>query len=250
MLWQKSWWETRLLFWSGLVSMLLLYGLTFRWGFYDPAPVVGLLHRSESQRQVLKSYQGQMWAVWYELLFNFAWADFAAGMGIVCLGTAFPSMRSRGQELFTLSLPVSRRKALLSQAAVGFGEAILVAIIPSLLLPIIARFQGQWFSWSDTLIYMSLAILGGAIFFCFAFLLTVILGKFPVAILLSQVVVFALFLPSLLIGERPWWNILGVMAGESYFFHGRIPWTGLVISLAVSVLMMFAAVRIYERRDF
>jgi hypothetical protein len=39
------------------------------------------------------------------------------------------------------------------------------------------------------------------------------------------------------------------MAGESYFFHGRIPWLGLLISLVLSVVFMFAAVRIYERRD-
>jgi hypothetical protein len=254
MLWQKSWWETRLLFWVGLASIFLLSGLTFRWGAYDPAGWVEILHHraslSESQRQVLKSYQGQTWALWYKFLLNFSWANYVAAMGFVCLVTACPWMRSQGAGLFTFSLPVSRRKALLSHAAVGFGEAVLVAIIPSLLLPVIARFRGQWFSWSDTLIYMPLTILGGAMLFCFAFLLTVILRNYLVALLLVEAVVFALFLPFLFAGERPWWNILGLMAGESYFYHGQIPWLGLLISLAVSALMMFAAVRICERRDF
>jgi hypothetical protein len=40
------------------------------------------------------------------------------------------------------------------------------------------------------------------------------------------------------------------MSGETYFRHGKIPWPGLLASLAVSALMMFAAARIYERRDF
>jgi hypothetical protein len=126
----------------------------------------------------------------------------------------------------------------------------LVALLPSLLFPIIARFHGQWFSWRDTLVYTFLAILGSAVFFCFAFLLTVILGNYLVVFLLVEVVVFALFVSFIRFGTRPWWNILGMMSGESYFYHGQIPWLGLLISLAVSALMMFAAVRIFERRDF
>jgi hypothetical protein len=40
-----------------------------------------------------------------------------------------------------------------------------------------------------------------------------------------------------------------MMSGESYFYHGQIPWLGLSISLILSAVFMFAAVRIYERRD-
>jgi hypothetical protein len=164
--------------------------------------------------------------------------------------TACPWIPSQGAAgLFTLSLPVSRRKALLSQAAVGLGEMFLFALIPSLLLPIVARFHGQWFSWSDTLIYTLLTIFGGAVFFYFAFLLTVILSNWLVAFVLAEAIVFALFLSFLSLGARPWWNILGVMAGESYFYHGQIPWLGLLISLILSAVFIFTAVRIYERRD-
>jgi hypothetical protein len=116
-------------------------------------------------------------------------------------------------------------------------------------LPIIARFHGQWFSLSDALIYMLLTILGGAVFFCIAFLMTVILGNWIVVSVMVQLVVLALFLSYLPFRTRPWWNILGVMAGESYFYHARIPWLGLLISLFLSVVFIFTAVRIYERRD-
>jgi hypothetical protein len=40
------------------------------------------------------------------------------------------------------------------------------------------------------------------------------------------------------------------MSGETYFRYGKIPWLGLLASLALSALMMLTAVRIYERRDF
>ena len=256
MLWKKGWWETRWLFLIGLVAIFLAYSLAFGGGDYDAARWAARLQRSvslsESERQALNNYQGQTWALWYKLLLNFIWADFAVIMGAVCLMTACPWMPSQGAAgLFTFSLPVSRRKVLLSQAAVGFGEMFLFALIPSLLLPVIARFHGQWFSWGDTLIYTLLMIFGGAIFFFFAFLLTMILGNWLAAFVFGEAVVFALYLPFFRsLGMRPWWNILGVMAGESYFYHGRIPWLGLSISLAISALMLFAAARIYERRDF
>jgi ABC-type transport system involved in multi-copper enzyme maturation permease subunit len=165
--------------------------------------------------------------------------------------TACPWTPSQGAAgLFTFSLPVSRRKVLLSQAAVGFGEMFLFALIPSLLLPIIARFRGQWFSWSDTMIYMLLMIFAGAVLFCFAFLLTAILGNWIAAFMSAEAVVFALHLPFVgSFGARPWWNVLGVMAGESYFYQRQIPWLGLLISLTLSAVFIFTAIRIYERRD-
>jgi hypothetical protein len=253
MLWKKSWWETRWLFLICLVGIFLAYGLTFG-GDYDAAHWATRLQRStnlsESERQILNNYQGQTWALWFKWLLSFIWAEYAVILGAACLMTACPWMPSQGAAgLFTFSLPVSRRKVLLSQAAVGFGEMFLAALLPSLLVPIIARFHGQWFLWSDTLIYTLLTIFGGAVLFCFAFLLTVILGNWLVTVVMMEVVVFALFLPFRSLGMRPWWNILGVMAGESYFYQGQIPWRGLFIGLILSAVFMFAAVRIYERRD-
>ena len=100
------------------------------------------------------------------------------------------------------------------------------------------------------MIYMLLMIFGGAVLFCFAFLLTAILGNWIAAFILGETVVFALYLPFIQsFGARPWWNILGVMAGESYFYHGHIPWLGLVTGVILSAVFIFTAIRIYERRD-
>ena len=254
MLWKKGWWDTRWLFLIGLASILLAYGMTFGGSDYDAARWAERLRRSanlsESERQALNSYQEQAWALGFKMLLSFIWADLALLLGASCLMTACPwPPYQSAPRLFTFSLPVSRRKILLSQAAVGFGEMILAALLPSLLLPIIARYHGQWFSWGDALIYMLLTLFGGAVFFCFAFLMTVILGNWFVVFVTVEVVVFALFLPYLPFRTRPWWNLLGVMAGESYFYHGRIPWLGLLTGVILSAVFMFAAVRIYERRD-
>ncbi len=253
MLWKKSWWETRWLFLIGLGSILLAYSLTFG-GSYDAASWTERLHRSaalsEIERRALNNYQAQTWALWFKMLLNFIWSYYSVFMGTACMMAACRRTSSQGAAgLFTLSLPVSRRKVILSQAAVGFSEMVVAALLPSLLLPIMARFHGQWFLWSDTMIYLLLTIFGGAVFFCFAILLTVIIGHRFVVIGIVVALVIALFLPFQPLGTRPGWNILGVMAGESYFYHGQIPWLGLLISLILSAVFMFTAVRIYERRD-
>jgi hypothetical protein len=254
MLWKKAWWETRWLFLIGLGAIFLAYGLTFGGGDYDAANWTERLQRndslSESERQALNNYQGHTWALWFRWLLSFIWADYAVVMGALSLMTVCPYMPSHAAAgLFTFSLPVSRRKVLLSSAAVGFGGMLLIALLPSLLLPIIARIHGQWFSWSDTLVHTLLTVFGGAVFFCFSFLLTVILGNWLAPFVLLEAVVFALFLPFPLPGTRPWWHILVVMGGESYFYHGQIPWLGLLTSVILSAVFIFAAVRIYERRD-
>jgi hypothetical protein len=253
MLWKKVWWETRWLFLIGLGALLSICILTFV-ADYDTATWTARLQRSaglsESERQVLDNFQGRMWMLLFKFLLCFVWADYAVIMGAACLMTVCPAMPSQGAAgLYTLSLPVSRRKVLLSQATVGFSQIFLVALITPLILPLIARFQGQWFSWKDALIYTLMMVLGSAVFFYLSFLLTVILNNWVFAFMLVEGVVIALFLPFLSLEARPWWNILGVMAGESYFYHGQIPWLGLSISLILSAVFMFTAVRIYERRE-
>jgi hypothetical protein len=252
MLWKKGWWETRWLFLIGLGAISMVFILTFV-ADYDTANWTARLQRSaglsESERQVLNNFQGRMWTLWFKLLLNFIWTDYAVIVGAACLMTVCPWVPSQSAGLFTLSLPVSRRKILLTQAMVGFSEIILVALTTPLILPLIARFHGQWFSWRDALVYTLMMVFGGALFFCFSFLLTVILSNWLLAFVLTEAIVIALFVPFQSLGARPWWNILGMMAGESYFYHGRVPWLGLSTSLILSAVLMFVAIRIYERRD-
>jgi ABC-2 type transport system permease protein len=254
MLWKKSWWDTRWLFLAGLVATLVMFGWALGWGNYDATDWTARLQRmeslSESDRHALNNYQGHVWALWVKLLFNFIWADFAVALGAMCLMSACPwTSYQKAAGLFTFSLPASRRKVLLAPAAVGFIELFLIGLIPSLLLPVIALFHGRRFSLGDALIYAVLLIFGGAVLFCFAFLVTVISSNYIMSFVLIEIIIIALYLTSLSFAPRPRWNILGVMAGESYFFHGRIPWLGLAISLILSAVFLFAAVRIYERRD-
>jgi hypothetical protein len=253
MLWQKSWWETRLPFLLGLIMAFFVFALLFG-GSYDAAEWTMRLQRStflsESERQALNNFQAQTWALWFKMMLGFYWPYVAVVLGVACLRSActrVPFQAAAG--LFTFSLPVSRRKVMLSQAAVGIGEMFLLALFPSLFLPIMAQIHGQWFSWHDVLLYSLLITLGGMVFFCSAFLLMVIIGNRIVVMVLLEAVVFAFLLPFQPFKTRQWWNILGIMSGESYFYHRQIPWLGLLISMTLSAVFIYSAVRVVERRD-
>jgi hypothetical protein len=253
MLWQKSWWETRLLFLLGLILAFFIFALIFG-GNHDAADWTMRLQRStvisESERQALNNFQAQTWAVWFKMMLSFYWPYMAVVLGVTCLRstcTRVPFQAAAG--LFTFSLPISRRKVMLSQAAVGMGEMFLLALIPSLFLPIMAQIHGEWYSWGDVLIYSLLTTLGGMVFFCLSFLLMAVIGNRIVVIVLLEAVVFALLLPFQPFKTRQWWNILGTMAGESYFYHRQIPWLGLLLSMTLSAVFIYSAVRIFERRD-
>jgi hypothetical protein len=90
------------------------------------------------------------------------------------------------------------------------------------------------------------------VFISFTFLLTAIFNSQLKVMVVGIAIALGLFFPFMghSVEEFSWWHIYHVMSGETYFRSGQIPWLGLLASLAVSALMMFAAVRIYERRDF
>jgi hypothetical protein len=260
MLWQKSWWETRwgLLVFIGVMLLFAVWRLPL--GQTDLAQWYSSLQKrepiwSEESRSLLpllNSYQGYMWYNWFKLLLLIMWPTFAVTMGATLVAASCPWMAGGpgAAGLFTFSLPVSRRRVLLTHAALVAVEMMLVALAPSLMFPIAFRFIGADVAFGSAVVHALLLSLGGMVFVSLTFLLTAVFNSQLKAVAIGIVIVFALLFPIRPLEEFPWWNVYHVMSGETYFRYGQIPWLGLFASLAVSALMMFAAVRIYERRDF
>ncbi len=260
MLWQKSWWETR---WGLLTFMaVLLFFAAWRqpWEEASLTQWVSLLQErapnwGEDSRRLLpllSSYQGYVWSYWFKLMLLLTWPTFAFALGVTLAATSCPWMTggSGATGLFTFSLPVSRRRVLLTHAALVAVEMVLVALLPSLMFPIMSRLTGGGVTFGSTVVYALLLSLGGMVFPAFSFWLMAVFNNQWKALTIGIAGAFAMFFPVRLAEEFPWWNVYHVMSGETYFRYGRIPWLGLIASLAVSALMMFVAVRIYERRDF
>ena len=255
MLWQKSWWETR---WG----FLLYIGVTLLFAVWRPLEaqwVSSLQERaltwSEDSRRLLpllSSHQGYVWSYWFKLSLLGMWPMYAVAQGVTFGSTSCPWMAGGhgAAGLFTFSLPISRRRVLLTHAAIVAVEMMLVALAPSLLFPIVSYMTGGDVPFGATVIYALLLSLGGMVFPSFSILLTAVFNNQWKVLVIGIAVVFALFFPILLAEEFPWWNVYHVMSGETYFRYGRIPWFGLLASLGASALMTLVAVRIYERRDY
>jgi hypothetical protein len=260
MLWRKSWWETRLGLLTFMVVLLFFAALRLPWEEASLTQWVSSLQEraprwSEDSRSLLpllSSYQGYVWSIWFKLMLLIMWTSFAIAMGVTLVAASCPWMAggSGAAGLFTFSLPVSRRRVLLTHAAFVAVELVLVALVPSLMFPIVSRFIGGEIPFGSTVVYALLLSLGGMVFPAFTFLLTAVFNNQWMVLTIGIAVVFAMFFPVRIAEEFPWWNVYHVMSGETYFRYGKIPWLGLLASLAVSASMIFAAVRIYERRDF
>jgi hypothetical protein len=46
------------------------------------------------------------------------------------------------------------------------------------------------------------------------------------------------------------YGLFGIMSAESYFRGGGLPWLGLLLSAAVSALLLYAATKNIARQDF
>ena len=148
MLLYKSWLETR---WRFLIGLALLMCTAATVVFAYPR-VVKLLpmaltadvsselgRRIREAAEIQRTYRGYLWQQWFGQNLANLLSIFA-----VVLGTGgLLSQASKGGALFTLSMPVSRNRILGVRAATGLGELLVLAVLPSLLLPLLSPLIGQ-----------------------------------------------------------------------------------------------------------
>ncbi len=255
MLWYKSWLETR---WRFLIGLALLIFSTAATVLAYPElikllPLVPKLDLSgEIGRKVAESmelardYRGYVWSQWFLKNMPQMWALFA-----VLLGTGgLLSQASGGGALFTLSLPASRNRLLGVRAATGLAELLVLAFVPSLLLPVLSPAIGQTYGLGDALIHSACLFIAGTVFFSLAFLLcTVFSGVWrPMLIVLCVATVLALL--GQVFRDLSHYSLFRVMSAETYFRGGGLPWQGLLASAAASAAMLYGATINIARRDF
>jgi hypothetical protein len=198
--------------------------------------------RIRESAALMHDYRGYVWSEWFNGNLPKIWTLFA-----VLLGTGgLLAQSSGGGTLFTLSLPVSRRRLFAIRSATGLAELLALALVPSLLLPLLSPAIGQSCSVADMLVHSACLFVAGSVFFGLASFLSAELGDFwrPLLIALPAAVVIGLceqLLPA---------GIFHVMSGESYFRHGQLPWIGLLLSAALSAALQFGAAATIARRDF
>src|SRR4051812_10718501 len=150
MLWYKSWLETRWRFVIGLaILMMSVIGTVFAYPRVEKLlPMVPALddgslvgQRLRAIADLSRTYGGYIWAQWARQNMVQMLSLFAALLG----AGGLLSQGAGGGGLFTLSLPVSRDRLFGVRAATGLSELAVLAIVPSLLLPVLSPAVGQSF---------------------------------------------------------------------------------------------------------
>ena len=253
MLWYKVWLETR---WRFLIGLAVL--MVFACGAVLDYPAITRLNASVSAidapgnlgrlireaAATQRTYRGFIWFQWYRQNLVQTWTILA-----VLLGSGGLMGASSGSALFSLSMPVSRTRLAGVRAAMALTELLALAVIPSLLIPLLSPAVGEHYGLGETAVHSLSLFLGGSLFFSLAFLLSAVFDDFwrpmliTCAIALSQTLVGAL-------AGLPFSEMLRVMSAESYFRMKQVPWLGLGLAVTTGLLMLSAAVAIVERRDF
>ena len=255
MLWYKDWLETRWRFVIGAALLMLsAAGSVFAYPrvmelmpLVPTTNVTGMLgQRIKEAAELSRSYRGYVWSQWFrqnapQMLTLFA----------VLLGTGgLVSQGSGGGALFTLSLPATRNRLLRVRAAIGLSELLVLAIVPSLLLPIISPAVGQSYGIGDALVHGACLFVAATVFFSVAFLLSTVFNDVwrPALIACCVAAVLALYDP--FFPNLPRYSLFRLMHGEVYFRTGGLPWLELLAATALSLALLYVAMKNIERQDF
>jgi ABC-2 type transport system permease protein len=251
MLWYKSWLETRWRFFIGLALLMCsAAAMVFTYPrvrellpLAPPVEVGGELGRRIREAMDLsREYRGYIWSQGFRQNLAQMGTLFA-----VLLGTG--GLVSGGAALFTLSLPVSRRRLLGTRAAAGLGEWLVLALVPALFIPLLSPAVGESFSVTAALVHGFCLFVAGAVFFSLALLLSTIFADVwrPLLIALTVAVVLAGLEA---FGDLSTFGVYSVMSGDAYFRTGALPWAGLFVSAAASAAMLYSASANIANRDF
>ena len=257
MLWHKAWLETRWRFISAIVILTILAGssvfdylatrrLLPQLASTTASPAAessGLAAAIREAIEVQKDFRG---FIWYR-----TFRDNLSNMGVffaILLGCGgLMSESSKGSALFTLSLPVTRKQLLSARTGVGLAQLFAIAMVPPLVIPILAPSIGQQFSIVDALAHGICIFFVGAVFFSLASFLSTLFADIWRPMPIAVGIACAAALTSFVV---PQLAIFSVMSGESYFKTGSLPWAGFLTSAVIATALLYSAAETLERRDF
>ena len=262
MVWAKAWHDTRwrfAIFFAVLVALACF--LVFEWpraqsllatldpsaigGVHPPAAVDETVRNAIAEAIAAEqTFRGYVWYQWFDQNFATCIVLFAALLGS---GSAL-STSGRGR-LFSLALPVARGRWLKTRAAIGVAQVFALALVPSLLIPLLAPVVGESYSVTDALVHGGLIFVLGSVFFALAMLASAIVDDFGRAIVITAVI--ALVVGVVELGLLPRGHgLFHALTGGAYFRAGTLPWLELVLGIALTGALIYGAVAYLARRDF
>jgi ABC-2 type transport system permease protein len=254
MAWAKAWHDTRWRFAIGIAVLAAIVCFNvFEWldvrtlvPTLDPSAAGGnaMVRRAlEEAIAAEQTFRGYIWYQWFAQNFRWCIVLFAALLGS---GSAL-STSGRGL-LFSLALPVARSRWVEARAAIGVLQVLALAVIPSLLIPLLAPFVGESYSVKDALVHGGLIFVLGSVFFALAMLASAIVDDFGRAIVLTAVVAIVVGVAELAFPRGH--GLFTALTGGTYYRTGTLPWPELVLAVALTAALIYGAAGHLARRDF
>ncbi len=255
MLWHKAWLETRWRFVIAIVILTVVAGFdVYEYVIAqrmmplaesivsgsDSSPLGAAIREAIS---VQREFRGFIWYNTFRDNLTMMGVLFAVLLG--CGGLLAES--TKGSALFTLSMPVTRKRLLGARVGTGLAQCFALAMVPPLVIPLLAPAVGQNFSLIDALAHGLCLFFVGALFFSLASFLSTMFGDIwrplMIAVFIACIAAVAQF-------AAPEFGLFKVMSGESYFRNGSLPWMGLMTSAVLASALLYSAAETLERRDF
>jgi hypothetical protein len=255
MLWYKSWLDTRWRFLLTLTALVLFACGTVMLfptvreltaAFQIPAGLPfdeSLRADLEESREAVRTFRGYAWSQWFA-------GNFPTLLVLVAalLGSGSPLVKSGSGALFSLALPVSRRRWIQTRAGLGLAELFVVTLAPSLALTVLAPLVGEQLSLSECVVYGACAFVVASLFFSASVFLSTVFNDVWRPLLLTCLAAIAIAAIGMALPEGH--GLFAAMAGESYFYDASLPWPELLLSGAGAVALVYAAAANIARRDF
>jgi ABC-type transport system involved in multi-copper enzyme maturation permease subunit len=254
MLWHKAWLETRGRFITALLILTVMSGakvyeyvVTLRMMPLadsvlsgDNSPLGAALRDAVA---VQREFRGFIWYNTFRDNLTLMGVIFAVLLG--CGGLLAET--KKGSALFTLSLPITRKQLLGVRTATGLAQCFAIAMIPPLVIPVLAPSIGQRFSIVDALAHGFCLFFVGALFFSLASFLSTMFADVWRPLLIA---VSLACMAGALQFVAPEFGLFRVMSGETYFRTGALPWMGFLTTAVLASALLYSAAETLDRRDF
>jgi len=168
--------------------------------------------------------------------------------------------RAHGTSGFTLALPVSRRRIVLTRAVIGYLGVLILAAVPIVVVPVTSRYIGEQYPIAQNIGFFFLWASCGAVFYGITFLLAHRLEGDYISVLLAipSLMLYGTLMNLPWLSGVPMLNIFNILNGDDMPFFNEaqhllvapLPWLVLASLFVVGAALVILASRRIEPLDF
>jgi ABC-2 type transport system permease protein len=235
------WRESRSRFFFILIALLLVTTATV---FYNAKAGRVVIESKDFHAAGVRTISGVLFMFW-------SFSAMFLGLG------GFLRERAVGTVDYTLSLPISRTRWFLYRSLNGALLSMAAALIPALSVPVIAALSGGDFPVSDALLLGLRMGLGGMLFYAIGLLSsTLFVGDYTSAGI-GITLIYAVTISTRVIGSIKQLNLqdaifrpMQMIDPHTHLIRGPMPWNGIALSLALSLVLSAWAWKLTLNKDF